>query len=356
MRSTIFGTGLIALDLVIGGDNYKQTRYYAGGTCGNVLTILSYLGWNSYPFARLNGDFTSNWVRDDLSRFGVQQDFLSLHPTHPVPVIIEWIRKDRKGIPHHRYSFVCPTCGSRKPSHRPITDRAVKGLLQTVATPSVFFFDRLSRAALTLAQEFGKKGALIVFEPSGVGDPKLFKQAMSLIHVLKYSTDRIGTSIGPYNRQGVLLEIETLGDKGLRYRSRIRSASANLWRSLPGHRVKCLKDAAGSGDWLTACLIHRLGASGLVGFRSVRQAALKDTLQFAQAAASWNCEYEAPRGGQYVVDSKLFLEQVHRILAGNQPPSQSPQLDERVSLISPDSACLRCHAENGDVVAATHAH
>ena len=28
-------------------------RYWAGGTCGNVLTVLSYLGWHASPIARL---------------------------------------------------------------------------------------------------------------------------------------------------------------------------------------------------------------------------------------------------------------------------------------------------------------
>src|SRR5436190_16874543 len=94
-RPTVLGTGLVALDLVIGGSPENRSRCYAGGTCGNVLTILSFLGWDAYPLARLNGDFTSNWVRDDLRRFGVHTDFLSLPPTNPAPVIIEWIGKDR---------------------------------------------------------------------------------------------------------------------------------------------------------------------------------------------------------------------------------------------------------------------
>jgi fructokinase len=51
------GTGLVALDLVVSNDNSVPPRYYAGGTCGNVLTILSFLGWEhaDYCSARRYG-------------------------------------------------------------------------------------------------------------------------------------------------------------------------------------------------------------------------------------------------------------------------------------------------------------
>ena len=50
LKPTVVGTGLVALDVVVSGDDVK---YFAGGTCGNVLTCLSYLGWDAKPVARL---------------------------------------------------------------------------------------------------------------------------------------------------------------------------------------------------------------------------------------------------------------------------------------------------------------
>lgn len=41
----------------------------------------------------------------------------------------------------------------------------------------VFFFDRVSRGALQLAKASSERGAVVVFEPSGVGDPNLFREA-----------------------------------------------------------------------------------------------------------------------------------------------------------------------------------
>ena len=45
----VVGTGLVALDIVINSDVHRPPQLWAGGTCGNVLTILSYLGWHAYP-------------------------------------------------------------------------------------------------------------------------------------------------------------------------------------------------------------------------------------------------------------------------------------------------------------------
>src|SRR5690606_31370429 len=52
----VVGTGLIALDVVLDDNEPDRQRCYAGGTCGNVLTILSYLGWLAVPVSRIRRD------------------------------------------------------------------------------------------------------------------------------------------------------------------------------------------------------------------------------------------------------------------------------------------------------------
>ena len=89
-------------------------------------------------------------------------------------------------------------------------------------------------SALDLAKVSNDLGALIVFEPSGIGDPKLFREAWSLAHVIKYSHERLrdiaDLELGQSDHIGVLLEIETLGADGLRYRSRLPKIAANGWQ------------------------------------------------------------------------------------------------------------------------------
>ena len=69
------GTGLIALDVIYTTD--KKPNFLAGGSCGNVLTILSYLGWKSLPIARLGNDAEGKRIVEDLSLIHISE------PTRP---------------------------------------------------------------------------------------------------------------------------------------------------------------------------------------------------------------------------------------------------------------------------------
>lgn len=346
-RPRVFGTGLVALDLVVSRHREGRTQQYAGGTCGNVLTILSFFGWDAYPISRLNGDFTSRWVREDLERWGVHTDYMSLEPTGPAPVIIEWINEDKQGRRSHRYSFVCPTCGSRKPAHKPVLASAAKQLVPKIHEPDVFFFDRVSRASVLLARHSRENGAVIFFEPSGVGEPKLFREALSLAHILKYSSDRMGDVMPGYPRKRVLLEIETKGAAGLRFRSRLSSYKTTGWEHLDALPVPKLKDAAGAGDWLTAMLLDRIARPRSAGFEQTTKKTLLDALRIGQAAAAWNCGFEAPRGGMYCCsDAASFAAEVQTISSGKRPTVVAANDVTPREKDSPlNVACLKCHVE-----------
>src|SRR6266498_4533788 len=87
----IIGTGLIALDVVIQGNEYHLSQRCAGGTCGNVLIILSYFGWSAYPVSRLNGETASRRVLRDLKRWKLQLDFAKSVPRVNTPIVIHKI-------------------------------------------------------------------------------------------------------------------------------------------------------------------------------------------------------------------------------------------------------------------------
>lgn len=65
------GAGFLALDLLLlGKERTKANERYAGGSCGNVLSILSHLDWESYPVARLGTGRSARNVIDDLVQSG----------------------------------------------------------------------------------------------------------------------------------------------------------------------------------------------------------------------------------------------------------------------------------------------
>jgi sugar/nucleoside kinase (ribokinase family) len=329
---SIVGTGLIALDVVIHGNDYQLSQRCAGGTCGNVLIILSYLGWNAYPVSRLNGETASRRVLRDLKRWKVNLDFAKSLPRVNTPIIIHKILSNGSGEAIHRFSLKCLTCGAWLPTYRPITAASAQRVSVAVKKPNAFFFDRVSRGSLMLAEACAKAGALVVFEPSGVGDPNLFSEALSLSHIVKYSKERMESS-SKIRANHSFLEIQTLGTEGLRYRSTLPSAKSKSWQYLNACKVSDVKDTAGAGDWCTAGIIHRLASQGLTAFKKTTGNQLQDSIRFGQALAAWTCRFEGARGGMYEVSRARFDSDIEKLMAqfGSR---NSKVFDEPISLAS----------------------
>ncbi|RWK95010.1 MAG: carbohydrate kinase [Mesorhizobium sp.] len=311
-----FGTGLIALDLVTSANLNLPILAWAGGTCGNVLSILAYLGWESYPIARMNGDPASERVKADMSRWGVKLDFASCEPTSHTPIIIQEIRRGRDGSPTHRFSWSCPRCGQWLPSFRPVTRHAVDVVGDEIKRAQVFFLDRVSRAALTLAARAADAGAIIMFEPAGKSDPKLFAEALQLAHIVKYADQRLSDADGAMTSgTATVLEVQTTGIQGLRYRHRLAEHPSD-WVHLPAVSAPQLVDNCGSGDWCSAGLLSKIAPAGLSGLRSANIEHLTDALRYGQALAAWNCAFEGARGGMYAVERERFDDLIGKILDG----------------------------------------
>ncbi|HEU0078432.1 MAG TPA: hypothetical protein VFQ76_12320 [Longimicrobiaceae bacterium] len=344
-RPVAYGTGVIALDIVFPAEVGGTVAAWAGGTCGNVLAILAYLGWEAHPIARLNGDSPSEWVREDLRRWGVRLDLADLSPTASTPVIIQYIRRTPTGGATHRFSWACPDCGASLPRYRAVTAGAAEEAASRLRSPSVFFLDRVSRGSLILAAASASLGAVVVFEPTGIGDPKLFREALSLADVVKYSSDRLADGLPGLDdlERTPRLVIETQGRGGLRYRADVRGRGPRGWRDLPAFEAPVVRDSAGSGDWCTAALLHQLAGNGIAGLETVTQELLADALRYGQAAAAWNCSFEGARGGMYRTDRPVFDAAVDRILGGYEAEAHGPTPPPAPAAMAPvQGFCAAC--------------
>ena len=112
------------------------------------------------------------------------------------------------------------------------------------------------------------------------------KSAMSL----KYSHDRLGHVPDLSRLASPRLVIETRGPDGLRVRWR------RSWSDLQAYSAPRLIDAAGSGDWCTAGLIHKVAEGGAKSFETLNKAYIDHSLRFGQALAAINCGFEGARG------------------------------------------------------------
>ncbi len=141
--------------------------------------------------ARLGADPAGDFVREDLEAFGVRWRHVSTSASVQTPVVLQRFIEDRHGHHHHRFSLVCPECGSWLPRFRSVVlSHATKVMTET--SPKFFYFDRISPALLRLAEWVRREGGLVFFEPSSIGDEALFRLAIDTCHVLKYSNERLG--------------------------------------------------------------------------------------------------------------------------------------------------------------------
>lgn len=339
-RQQVFGTGLIALDLVISANPDIPVRSWAGGTCGNVLSILSYLGWDAYPIARLNGDPASKRIRADMKRWGVHLDFVGCGPTTDTPIIIQQVLRARDGSPKHRFSWSCPHCGNWLPGFKPVTTKVVERVVAGLSNATVFFMDRLSRAALLLAQQAAENGAVVVFEPSARSDEKLLREAVEIAHIVKYSNHRFTRIPGAMEHgSATLVEVQTLGENGLRYRHRFGS-TASAWKRLDAVAAPQLTDTCGSGDWCTAGFVSMVAIGGQGGLIRAGASGLATALRYGQTLAAWNCGFEGARGGMYMVERRQLNAHLEALSSGRFESVSPPARSRRSSVAT--VACPAC--------------
>ena len=340
-KSVIVGTGLVALDVVI-ADNMKMDPILcAGGTCGNVLAALAYLGWEAYPIARLRSDAASKRIIEDLKSWNVKLDFVSLSHCGSTPVVVQHIRHNRDGERSHSFSRKCPACGAWLPWYKAVRAAAVPDLTPRLPKADVFYFDRTSRGAVTLAQNARAQGSLVVFEPSSESDPGLLSDALSAAHIVKVASDRLTGNEAFVDAKAPLLLIETQGAAGLRY-LHASAGSKRTWKNLPAFRVAALRDSAGAGDWCTAGIIASLGMLGPAGLAKASAAEVQAALRRGQAMAAWTCRFDGARGGMYVTSRDAFERGISDILSGKAEPQAQTQTQHRTRTVSDGVWCDCC--------------
>jgi len=288
MYNICVGAGLISLDVLIWDGQKVPVSYYVGGTCGNVMMILSYMGWEAYPIARLDETKDAKRVLDDMKIHNVHTDFVSTQDGK-TPVIVQrnFINKD--GIPTHKFESR-NNMGRFYLDFKSLTLKQANEVIEKMDfVPNVFFFDRVSPAIQRLAEAFKEKGSVIFFEPSSRGgDVKRFNQCVEVADIIKFSDQRI-KDIEQFDGYKDKLFIQTQGAKGLSYR--LNSG----WKHLEPVANDKVVDTAGAGDWTAAAIINELFKSRK-DLSGLKDAEIEKVLNEAQKVGAQSCSYEGARG------------------------------------------------------------
>lgn len=302
------GTGLVALDIILNDNKKTEPLITAGGSCGNVLAILSFLGWDSYPIARLDGSEATQLILEDLTKNNVKTSLISEKEDGSAPIIIHRILTDRNGNPKHRFEFRSPKTGKWFPNFKPVLNKSVKDLEPKLPLANFYYFDRLNRSSIELAKINKKNGATIFFEPSSIGNEKMFGEALAITDIIKISSDRISDYKSKFQETNVTLEIITLGADGLDFRYK-----NNNWSHSEPIKIDGLIDSAGAGDWCSAGIIETLSKTHK-SIDNLNNDEILDCLNYGQKLGAINCLYIGARGLMDYTDKKE-LNKLTKILS-----------------------------------------
>lgn len=330
-KPSILGAGLVCLDIIRGVGRY---RYLNGGSCGNVVSGLSFLGWRGAVITGSYSDTAGKILHDNLSRINVNQLATNKVPTK-TPRIIENLTVDGDLYVGHDYTTECPECSQKLPAWKPLTTNSLKPILNIISDYDVLYADRSAEGIKMLRAAFQKTGRWIVYEPNSARNIKSFYNNSCQSHIVKFSGDRIPQSIADELRKQAknsltTLIVRTVGKNGLFYSYRKKDHKLSDWFYLSSQPTSRFIDASGAGDWCTTGLLY-----GLVGkYRQARTWLSREdviaALQYGQALAAISCSFIGAQGLFYAEVNDDRVKQLLKKRKGKiiQPASISISRDE----------------------------
>lgn len=294
----ILATGLVCLDII---KQPNSTQYLSGGSCCNVVSALSFLGWESKVITSHFSDEAGSIINENFKQIGVKQ--LETRHHSPTPRIVEQLY-DANGNRNHQFLLVCPQCGSKLPKAKQIDVRDAMEIPRNFITANVFYSDRSSAGIRFLKDVLSKDGSWIVYEPNTARNLSTFINEALTSHIVKFSGEKVGLSTSELLRSkattGVtILIIRTLGKDGLVFTYRNKNNKMSDWIHIDAQPTIELVDSAGAGDWCTAGLLFNLIANNKKNRSWLTKDEVVAALQFGQALSAISCAFVGAQGLLY---------------------------------------------------------
>lgn len=289
---TCLGAGTFPLDnlLMKGADGSIETVYqHVGGTAGNVMSILAWMGWHTLPAARLDDSEVGLQLKADLESYGCDTRYLTNTPEGGTTILDIIHKTGRDGKPKTAYMAHSPR-GGRFVNHRFWTLKQAQALFDSLdQMPDIFFFDRCAPGNILLAELLHERGVLVYYEPNEAVD-RNFLKAVAVSDIIKFSNEKhpkVSFTDGYDNK----LFIQTMSQNGLRY-----SLRGGDWKRLAPVCNPNAIDGEGAGDWTSSTLINALGKQGLPRIADIQASILEECLMVAQKVASESVSYIGAKG------------------------------------------------------------
>ena len=305
MTKTIIGTGIFFLDTIVVREypEWPSMRPFVdkvvleevGGTCGNVMCILSWLGWDARPVVCLDDSPEGLKITEDLKRYGCDCRYVTNTPGGGTTLLRCTHKKSTDGQ-HVMSVRVGSPGGSRFPKRHFLRarDEAPAFLDHLAEVPSVFFFDDPAAGNRLIAKALKERGSMVYFEPSKVVT-NADLDAVKAADIIKFSDENVPDFSFVDAFQGKVF-IQTMGAKGVRIKYRDRP-----WVTVDGVMNDNVVDTEGAGDWFTSTFINALAEAGGLDYETVMSAA-----NIALETASRSVSYMGSKG--YIcIDKSQFV-------------------------------------------------
>lgn len=232
-KLSVIGAGPLTFDIIMkreypeGFIPGKRNRYEdkpvkqeLGSNTGNVMCILGYFGWESYPIALLGDDPVGRQMKIDFERYHCNTRFVTNSPEGGSNIFSITHKLDKDGTPAigkgRRHAV-----GSGFPRDKALGVRdALPRFIEALDfVPDVYFFSNASAAGWReLGKHLRRQGTLVYFEQQdAVGnDFKQVLRCMKEADIVKFSDVRLPDLSFADELQDKLL-VQTLGANGLRF-------------------------------------------------------------------------------------------------------------------------------------------
>ena len=290
MKKTVIGSGIYNLDTIVVRDypEWPRLRPFTdnvaleevGGTCGNVMSILAWLGWDAKPLACLDDSPEGVKITEDLKRYGCDCRYVTNTPDGGTTLLRCTHKKDKDGK-HVMSVRVGSPGGSRFPKRHSLRARdEAPAFLETLdEAPAVFFFDDSAAGNRLIAKGLKGRGSLIYFEPSKIAT-NADLEAVSISDIIKFSDENI-PDVSFADAYDDKLFIQTMGAKGVRFKLQDQP-----WMTLSVIPAKGVVDTEGAGDWFTATLINELAEHRMMSIAAHYRDYLVDIIRTAMGIAA----------------------------------------------------------------------
>lgn len=314
---TVIGAGPLTFDIILkreypdGFVPGKRNRFEdkvmiqeLGSNTGNVMCILGYFGWNSYPIALLGNDVEGVQMKKDFERYHCNTRFVTNTQEGGSNMFTITHKLDENGN-------LVKTFGRR---HAPGSgfprDKALSVVGKDATLPKfidaldflpdVYFFSNGGAGWRDLAKYMRSKGVLVYYEVQSMGSKEInaVLRCMKEADIVKFSDETVKDTSFVEGMKDKLV-IQTLGEKGVRF-----NLCGKGWVTLPPVVNEDMVDTEGCGDWTTASFINALGQRGVLKLKDMTEAVVTECLEEAQQYASRNASYLGTKG--IIAEDKEF--------------------------------------------------